>query len=520
MKKFLGIIFVSLFIFLGCQNKETMKQKEQFVVGMECGYAPYNWTQSTASETTVAIDGGQYCDGYDVRIAQEIADKLNKQLVIKKLPWEGLILSLQSNQIDAIIAGMSPTEERKKEIAFSNFYYTGRFGVVVQNEGKYKDAQTKNDFQNARVTAQLGTFHVDLLDQLGGITKLNPMKDFPTMTVALKAGEIDGFITEESTGVSIERANPDVRFVLLDGANKFMLSEEFSGVSVGIKKDDTKLLQEVNAILAGVSDEQRNKMMEQAMLQESSAGGGFFSQVWQLLHENYPAFLIGTAVTLIISLSATFMGFLLGLFVAIIRQNKVGKFFAGVYITIFRGTPMIVQAMLLYYGTAMLIPGFKWANIPFGSMIAGIIVVTINTGAYMAETIRSGIQSLDEGQFEAAKSLGFSRWQTMIYIILPQAIRNTIPAIGNELIVNVKDTAVLNVIAVTELYFISNSVASASYKIFQTFMITSLIYLILTTTIAYFLKRIERHLNGGQKTGSYPASQTVGKQMIKKGGQL
>lgn len=241
----------------------------------------------------------------------------------------------------------------------------------------------------------------------------------------------------------------------------------------------------------------------------------FFSEVWTILLNNYPTFIQGTITTLIISITATVLGFFLGLLVAISRGNKIGNIISTIYISIFRGTPMMVQAMVIFYGTSMLIPNFKWSNIPNGSIIAGILVVTINTGAYMSETIRSGIQSLDKGQFEASKSLGFTRWQTMTTIILPQAIRNVIPAIGNELIVNIKDTSVLNVIAVTELFFVSSGVAGATYKVFQTFTITSAIYLFLTTLSAIILQFVERKMDK-TKSGktSLPASQTHTKQIV------
>lgn len=241
----------------------------------------------------------------------------------------------------------------------------------------------------------------------------------------------------------------------------------------------------------------------------------FLGEVFEILITNKAAFLHGMITTLQISITATILGFLLGLAVAMMRGNKIGNIIATIYITIFRGTPMMVQAMVIFYGTSMLIPGFKWANIPNGSLIAGIFVVTINTGAYMSETIRSGIQSLDKGQFEAAKSLGFTRFQTMVTIILPQAIKNVIPAIGNELIVNIKDTSVLNVIAVTELFFISSGIAGATYKVFQTFTITSAIYLLLTTISAIILRVVEHKLDKTKRMRtSIPASSTTASQLL------
>lgn len=495
----------------------------KFVVGMECAYAPYNWTTSIPTETSVDLGNGQYCDGFDVVVARRIAEGLNKELVIQKTSWDGLIPSLQSNQIDAIIAGMSPTEERKKEIAFSDIYYLGKFGVIVQANSEYVNATTVNDFKDAKITAQLGTFHVDLIPQLIGAEALAPMKDFPTMTVAAKSGEIDGFISDDATGPTITDENTDLKFVILDGANGLQVNEEQSGVAVGLRKTDTQLLTDVNKILAGITEEEMSAYMQaatnnqpgeegedEAVEEEVAANPSFFQQVVDLWGTYKTMFINGTLITLMISVLATGFGFFLGLLMAILRDTKVGKYIVALYVTVIRGTPMMVQAMVIFYGTAFAIDGFQWSNIPNGKTIAGIMIVTINTGAYMTETIRSGIQALDIGQFEAAKSLGFTRWQTMTDIILPQAIRNVLPALGNEFIVNIKDTSVLNVIGVVELFFMSSSVSGATYKFFPTFTITAIIYLLLTTIFSLILNHSEKNMGKvkKKKATSIPASQT------------
>lgn len=509
MRKITLLGVLVLLLLSGCSSNDT---KDQFIVGMECGYAPYNWTETTPTDGSVQIDGGQYCNGYDVQIAQRVANTMGKELVIKKTTWEGLILSLQANQIDAIIAGMSPTQERKQEISFSNIYYRDdavNFGVVVKREGPYANVDSVKEFKDAKIAAQIGTHHMQLLTQLEGVDALENYKDFPTMTVALQANEMDGFIADNGTGEMINNSNPDLKFVLLDGTDGFVVTDEMAGVAIGINKNNTELLEQVNVALAEISPEEQTQLMQAAIDSGEFTSGNFFQEVWTILTNNYQYFWSGTLTTLLVSLSATVIGFFIALLVATTRNNKIANFFSSIYIAVFRGTPMMVQAMVIFYGTAMLIPGFNWSNLPNGNILAGIIIVSINTGAYLAETIRSGIQSIDKGQFEAAKSLGFTHGQTMRYIILPQAIKNVIPALGNELIVNVKDTSVLNVIAVTELFFVSNGIAATTYKIFQTFTITSAIYLFLTMTLSFILRRVEKKLDSDSTT-SYPASVTDG----------
>lgn len=212
-------------------------------------------------------------------------------------------------------------------------------------------------------------------------------------------------------------------------------------------------------------------------------------------------FINGSKNTLIIALSATIIGLLIGLLMGMIRSIKIDAqdsmfsklsksalhFIATLYIEIFRGTPMMVQAIFIYY---TFLPLFRDSK-----LLAGIVIVSINTGAYMAEIIRAGIQSIDKGQNEAARSLGLSNRQTMILVILPQAIKNAFPSIGNEFVVNIKDTSVLNVIGVTELYFQSVSVAGINYRFVDTFTVTALIYLFLTYSTTLILKKIEKRYN-------------------------
>jgi len=213
-------------------------------------------------------------------------------------------------------------------------------------------------------------------------------------------------------------------------------------------------------------------------------------------------FLRGTGVTLFISTIGTIVGFIIGLVIGIIRTVpvpergikkqilKVVNAILSVYVEVFRGTPMIVQAMVIYYGSKQAF------DIDMSPLFAGIFIVSINTGAYMAEIVRGGIVSIDKGQFEAAYAIGMSHYQTMINVVLPQVIRNILPATGNEFVINIKDTSVLNVISVTELYFQTNSVAGNNYRFFETFFIASVIYFILTFTVTRILRYIERKIDG------------------------
>ncbi len=234
----------------------------------------------------------------------------------------------------------------------------------------------------------------------------------------------------------------------------------------------------------------------------------FFGWIAFLLEKYWPLFLSGAANTLLIAVVGTAAGFAIGLLVAIVRTLSLrrgsgmfrraalaaAKGLLSAYIEIFRGTPMIVQAMVAYYGASQ----YLGLNIP--AMTAAFVVVSVNTGAYMAEIVRGGILSIDKGQAEAAVAVGMSHWQMMTGVILPQAIRNILPSVANEFVVNIKDSSVLNVISVTEVFFMSKSAAGTYYKYFEVFFITAVIYFILTFTFTRLLRLLERRLSG---SGSY-----------------
>ena len=237
------------------------------------------------------------------------------------------------------------------------------------------------------------------------------------------------------------------------------------------------------------------------------------SKCLEILTKYFPSFLLGIRTTLIVAILGTLIGLIIGLFIGGIRAVKLDKtasksiyivkkiidIITKIYIEVFRGTPMMVQAVFIYYLVYTNI--FKWDK-----MFAAIFIISINTGAYMAEIIRSGIQAVDPGQNEAARSLGMSSSQTMMNVILPQAIKNAFPAIGNELIVNIKDSSVLMIISITELMFQSNSIAGTTYRFTETYFVTAMIYLFLTSISSFILHLIEKRLNN-TKT-SFPQSDT------------
>ncbi|MDD3409995.1 MAG: transporter substrate-binding domain-containing protein [Eubacteriales bacterium] len=259
MKKFLSIL-LSLSLLLCAASAAA---EGTFRVGMECNYTPFNWTQAEASENAVAIEAGGYADGYDVQIAKKIAEGLGKELVIVKTEWDGLAMGVTSGLFDAIIAGMSPTEERKVTLDFTDAYYTSELVVVVKKDGAFAGATSLEDLSGAAITGQLNTFHYTVIDQIPGVNKTQAMETFPAMIVALQSGAVDGYIAERPGAIADTTANPDLTYVSFEEGKGFAASEADVSVAVGLAKG-SELLAPINEILAGIDQDTRIQMMDDA----------------------------------------------------------------------------------------------------------------------------------------------------------------------------------------------------------------------------------------------------------------
>lgn len=262
----LVITLVAVISFSGCGSKDS---DNTFKVGMEAAYAPFNWTQIDDSNGAVKIDGSaEYAGGYDVEIAKKIAEGLGKELVIVKTEWNGLTPALTSGKIDAIIAGMSPTAERKETIDFSDNYYKSDLVMVVKKGGAYEKATKLSDFRGAKITGQLNTFHYTVIDQIAGVNKVTAMDDFSAMRVALESGMIDGYVSERPEGVSAVAANEN--FLMVEFTDGFETSDDDTAIAVGIKKG-SDLTEKINEILGKISLEEQLEIMEEAIKNQPSA---------------------------------------------------------------------------------------------------------------------------------------------------------------------------------------------------------------------------------------------------------
>lgn len=530
MKLFKKIMyFLTFFLFCFGLIAGCAKQEDRFTltIGMEAAYPPFNWTDDSKNDDNVQIKGknNEFANGYDIRVAKFIAEDNDWNLEVVAMSWDSLIPSLQSGTINAIAAGMSVTEKRKESIDFSDPYYDSKLYLVARKDDSRFNENENFDFENnltgVKLVTQAGTFEDDIAkewaDNFGG-KYISATQDYPASFEQVSNGLADVVICEYPVAKSTVSALSSLKMVPFDNTKLSETYTEQTKISIGLKKEAPSEMpnfkQKINASLAKISDNQRTEWMDKAILSqgEQTTTPSLGEQMSSLLSNYWVTFGYGVLNTLLLAIVGTGVGLLIGIFVGQVRNLKSGRkdgkivrFFkwlgrglAYIYVTFFRGTPMMVQAMILFSVTSI------WTNLTIsggignvlnGYMACGMIVICINTGAYMTENVRSGMNGVDKGQSEAAQSLGLSSQRTLWGITLPQALRNSLPTIGNEFIVNIKDSSVLNVIGLTELYRSVSLATRTNYFTVAGYVIIAIIYLILTLIASVSLKLIENKMN-------------------------
>jgi len=309
--------------------------------------------------------------------------------------------------------------------------------------------------------------------QITGLTKV------PDLVLALKSHKIEGIVAE--TPVATAYASNDPELVRIDG--KFDLGADMQGSAIAFPKNSPTLVSAANQSIAQIK---KQKLIPQYL---KNAGKLMKTNTHNTSMWHYWSYFAkGIGYTLFITIVSIAIGILIGVILAFARISK-NKFMHGLavmYIEFVRGTPLMIQIMFVYFGIGL------WINIP--ALLAGVIAVSLNSAAYVAEIIRSGINAIDPGQTEASRSLGLSQHDTMRYIILPQALKNIWPALGNEFISLIKESSIVSIIGVTDLIYQLKVVQSATYKGVAPIFVAMLIYFVLTFSLSKLLNYIERKM--------------------------
>ena len=264
MKKLFTSLAIASMVLTGCAS-QAPEEKDTFVVGMECGYAPFNWQTSQETDTSVSLGGAGYADGYDVRVAQYLADELGMELEIKKIDWDGLLVGLEGGEIDAIIAGMTSDEEREQGADFTTPYYDSEGMIMIvrkdSEEATYTDVQ---QFTGKNIVGQKGTNYDTVIDQIQGVNHVTPKKTYPEMVVALQQGDVDGITAEMAVAQGVLEANPDLTVVRFDQGKGFDCD---TTVSIALKEGtrDSEFFKKVQKALDSLDHETRTKWMQEAV---------------------------------------------------------------------------------------------------------------------------------------------------------------------------------------------------------------------------------------------------------------
>lgn len=447
---------------------QKIKQKGVLVVGTSAGYPPF--------EFTTKKDGKTEYVGFEMSLARQLAKDLGVKLEIKNMDFDSLLVALESHKIDVAIAGINITPEREKSVDFSKTYHKGTkyFLIHKQDKDKYKNYM---DFKGKTVGTENGAMEYAMIKKYIPDVHEKGLAKWSSLVIALQAHKLDGVLMDSATAKAFAQNNPD-----LYAFNSHMKVTS-DGVAVALPKGANSLKAAVNQTVDKVNREDlinKKWLPEAAKYMRASQKTNTVASYWTF-------FVKGVEYTLLITVLAIICGFLIGILFALMRLSS-SKFLHSIaicYIEFIRGTPMLVQIMFVYFGIGAIIQSMP-------ALVAGIIAVAINSGAYVAEIIRSGIQSLPLGQTEAARSLGMTKRQTFRYVIMPQALKNIWPALGNEFITLLKDSSLVSTIGVTELMYQTQLVQADTYKGVLPLFITMMIYFFLTFTLTRILNHFEK----------------------------
>ena len=449
---------------------QKIKQKGTLVVGMSADYPPYEFTTKKNGKTEYV--------GFEVDLAKQFAKDLGVKLVIKNMDFDSLLVALETGKIDVIISGMNVTNERKKSVDFSNTYYSGNSYFLINKTDKER-FNTAKDFKGKTVGAQNGTLQSTMIDKNMPGVKNKGLAKLSNLVIGLQSHKVSAVLMDEATAKAYAANNSNLY------AFNSKLPSTAGDIAMAFPKGDKSLEAAANKTIKQVNDE--DLVNKQWIPQASKYMKSYKKQNTVLSYWRY--FAKGIEYTLIITIVSVICGFILGTLFALMRlsKNKLLHSIAVCYIEFLRGTPMMVQIRFVYFGIGAIIQSMP-------ALVAGIIAVSLNSGAYVAEIIRSGIQSIPLGQTEAARSLGMSKKTTFQEVIMPQALKNIWPALGNELITLLKDSSLVSVIGVSELMYQTQLVQSATYKGVLPLFITMLIYFVLTFTLSRILLHFERKM--------------------------
>lgn len=446
--------------------------KGTLIMGTSPDYPPY--------ENVDAKNGGEIV-GMDIDIARTICAQLGYKLEISSMDFGGLIAALQTGRVDFVMSAMSATDERKQSVDFSSLYYVARNTIVSSSKDRL---ETTDDLSGKRVGTQLGSTQDEFAKTLKYV-EIKALNRIPDLIQELKAGRIDAAIVEDAVAVDMTSANPDLAMSFLPAGSSS------DGYAIAFPKG-SKLVGDFDQVLSEMKDSGQIDAITDKWFATDDADEGqpWLNLDFSILKGYVPYMLKGVYVTLLFTLVSALFGFVWGTVLSLFKISGMRplEWFATVYTSIFRGTPLLLQLFLIYYATPQL---FKYDISPL--MAAGL-AFGLNSAAYLSETIRGGIMAVDRGQREAALSLGLPYRTMMVSIILPQALRTILPSLVNECVALLKESSLVSVIGVQDIMRRANVVQATEFRALEALLFAGAIYYVLVLVLTSLAHLLERRL--------------------------
>ena len=456
-----------------------------WTVGTDPTFPPFEFRNPTSGAIT----------GFDVELIEAIGKQSGHSITWIPLPFDGLIPALQSRSVDAAISAMTITPERARAVDFSRPYFKAGQAIVVRNNGP--SFNTLDELKNRRIAVQIGTTGAQEAEKIPG-AQVSSFDTTPTALQELANGNADAVVSDVPAILyAIDQAK--LTGLRISGEH---LSTEYYGIALP-----------TNSPIAPAINQALNDLIQDG--QYANLYEKWFGAEPPVLPDRAPSLarpasplagldlnmllsnlLKGAGVTLMLTVLSFSFGLLGGTALAVTLQAPwpLAHTLCRIYIDFFRGTPMLVQLFLIYFGLPALLQSME---LPFtiNRVAAAVTALSLNVAAYLAETLRSGIESIDRGQWEAADALGFSPTERMRYVVAPQAIRRVLPPLANEFITLIKDTSLAAVIGFDELFRQGQLMVATTYRAFEIYIAVALVYLIMTTTASILFKRLEARMH-------------------------
>ncbi len=450
--------------------------------------------------------------GFDIDLIEAISKAANFEIKFQTLPFDGIIPALQAKKADVAIAAMTINAKRSQTVSFSRPYFRDGLAIVIPADNQ--DITSLDTLKNKAIAVQIGTTSAQKASEIPG-AKIRTFDSAPLTLQELLNRNVDAALIDLPVTLYAIKQNNLKGIKIIDR----LITEEYLGIATPKNSPAVDTINKgLTTILQNGTYEQIYRKWFDAKPPQLPTSIKFENSTNPLksttvILNALPNLLQGALVTLYLTACSVFLGTISGSLIGIARLSpvKILHWATRAYIDFFRGTPLLVQIFMVYFGLPALLQGLG-INFSLERLTAAVIALSLNSAAYIAEIVRGGIESIEKGQSEAAQSLGLGAVATMRYVILPQALRRMLPPLGNAFITLIKDTSLVAVIGFEELFRRGQLIVAESYRAFEIYAAVALIYLALTLISSQAFSFLERWMNPDRKFSSAVVNHTqIGK---------